>query len=178
MRAVVHGFPVLTACHQEILVIMMSASCVGRRVPSLALLAAGRATSVGSSVPLAAAANCRLVPLFQRLYSHTTKPTFAHVSVGAMGAEGGADNGEDGSDSDFGEQDEELFGVTPAEREIADTVHQHIDWADVRRIERRLMSPRRRPESGLGRTNVRKSEEDVWLDAGAPGYDAGDKQGE
>ena len=81
-------------------------------------------------------------------------------AVDAAGAGGGASDSDGGSDTD-------VFAITDEERRIASTVHQPIDWGDVRRIERMMRSTRRRPPGAPGRTNVRKTEEDVWLEAGA-----------
>ena len=81
-------------------------------------------------------------------------------AVDAAGAGGGASDSDGGSDTD-------VFAITDEERRIASTVHQPIDWGDVRRIERMMRSSRRRPPGAPGRTNVRKTEEDVWLEAGA-----------
>lgn len=89
------------------------------------------------------------------------------VGADASGAGAGGGVGSD-SDEDGGT---DVFAVTDAERRIASTVHQPIDWSDVRRIERMMHSRRQRPPGAPGRTNVRKTEEDVWLEAGA--YDGG-----
>jgi len=69
------------------------------------------------------------------------------------------------------DSDSSVFNVTEEEARIAATVEQPIDWADVRRMERMLGPRPPRPANAPTQRVVRRTEEDVWLAAGAPGYE-------